>query len=147
MNEGVGGFVRVSTSFQFLAIIGFVGLSGCSGADTKEGPTKDEIAHMVTDYEGAITGVMIYKTGKPVYNHRIELYNKAGGESWGKVETLTDGRFYFKRLPPTEYILAPGLKDWDECRLTVYAHKFTNMTLQEPYWEGTTRKGGCIRAP
>lgn len=103
---------------------------------------------MVGRYHGAITGVLLYNTGKPVYNYRVYLQELQGDEVVGKVETLHDGRFFFQRLPgPKMYKVDPMLKDWDECKVQVYPGKFSNLTIQQPYWEGTTRKGGCIPKP
>lgn len=142
--------MRFSHALILVSLAGFVGLSGCSGGSAKEGPSAAEIANMVTDYDGAITGKIIRRNGNPLDNHQVHLYRGAGGEVVSKVETLHDGKFYFKRLPagtPTEYLVSARLKDWPECNLTVYAKRFSNLTIQEPYIEGTSKKGGCIRTP
>lgn len=142
--------VRATDVLALVALAGFLGLSGCSAGKAQEGPSAAEIATYVTDYTGAITGKLVYKNGNPLYGHQVHLYRGAGGDVMSKVETLHDGKFYFKRLPagtPTEYLVSARLKDWPECKVTVYANKFSNLTIQEPYREGTSMKGGCIRTP
>lgn len=106
--------------------------SGC--AEKEDGPTKEELSHMITRTKGAIAGTVLDRNNKTMNTLNVKLFITNTNEKYGELETDYKGRFYFRQLFPAQYKVSVNLKDWTDCIVTVKANQFTNITIRQPVY-------------